>query len=523
MGARTAGGAGRRPGRSLRADPRRPPHPDRPARADRPDRRRLPSRRVQGTLRRDARLRLGGDRGPPGRRSSRTTACSSPSPRRRAPTSSSSPARGGSRSLFLQNITGFMVGKEYEAGGIARDGAKLVMAVACAEVPKFTVVVGGSFGAGNYAMCGRAYGPRQLWMWPNARISVMGGEQAATILTTIGDADADAIRAKYEEEGSPYYSTARLWDDGIIDPLDTRQVLALGLSAALEAPIAGDALRDLPDVSAQIRKLLVANRGEIALRVFRTCRDLGIAHRRSRRARRSRLAARARAPARSSRSRATSTPPSTCGRRARRGADAVHPGYGFLAESAELAEAVEAAGLTWIGPPPAALRQGGDKLEAKRDRPRGRRAGGRDRRGRRRSASRCSSRPRQEAAAAGCASSATSRELEPALEAARREAARGVRRRHGLLRALGRGRPPRRGAAPRRRPRNRASARRARVLGPAPPPEGARGVAVAGDRRASSQRASRGRRDASPARSATAAPAPPSSWSGRTGASSSSS
>ena len=139
--------------------------------------------------------------------------------------------------LFLQNITGFMVGKDYEAGGIARDGAKLVMAVACAEVPKFTVIVGGSFGAGNYAMCGRAYGPRQLWMWPNARISVMGGEQAATTLTTIGDADADAIRAKYEEEGSPYYSTARLWDDGIVDPLDTRQVLSLGLSAALEAPI----------------------------------------------------------------------------------------------------------------------------------------------------------------------------------------------------------------------------------------------------------------------------------------------
>ena len=140
--------------------------------------------------------------------------------------------------LFLQNITGFMVGQEYEAGGIARDGAKLVMAVACAEVPKFTVVVGGSFGAGNYAMCGRAYGPRQLWMWPNARISVMGGEQAATVLTTIGDADADEIRAKYETEGSAYYSTARLWDDGILDPLDTRRVLALGISAALEAPIA---------------------------------------------------------------------------------------------------------------------------------------------------------------------------------------------------------------------------------------------------------------------------------------------
>ena len=139
--------------------------------------------------------------------------------------------------VFLQNITGFMVGKEYEEGGIARDGAKMVMAVANAQVPKFTVVIGGSFGAGNYAMCGRAYEPRQLWMWPNARISVMGGEQAATVLTMVGDADADEIREKYEREGNAYYSTARLWDDGIIDPLDTRRVLALGLSAALNAPI----------------------------------------------------------------------------------------------------------------------------------------------------------------------------------------------------------------------------------------------------------------------------------------------
>ena len=139
--------------------------------------------------------------------------------------------------VFLQNITGFMVGQEYEARGIARDGAKLVMAVACADVPKFTVVTGGSFGAGNYGMCGRAYSPRQLWMWPNARISVMGGEQAATVLSMVGDVDEEAIRQKYEDEGNPYYSTARLWDDGIIDPLDTRRVLALGLSAALNAPI----------------------------------------------------------------------------------------------------------------------------------------------------------------------------------------------------------------------------------------------------------------------------------------------
>jgi acetyl-CoA carboxylase carboxyltransferase component len=139
--------------------------------------------------------------------------------------------------VFLQNITGFMVGKEYEAGGIAKDGAKLVTAVACAEVPKFTVIVGGSFGAGNYGMCGRAYSPRQLWMWPNARISVMGGEQAAMVLSIVGDADPDEIRAKYEAEGNPYHSTARLWDDGVIDPVDTRRVLALGIAASLNAPI----------------------------------------------------------------------------------------------------------------------------------------------------------------------------------------------------------------------------------------------------------------------------------------------
>ncbi|MCA1841529.1 MAG: methylcrotonoyl-CoA carboxylase, partial [Actinobacteria bacterium] len=147
--------------------------------------------------------------------------------------------------VFLQNITGFMVGKEYEAGGIAKDGAKLVTAVACATVPKFTVIIGGSFGAGNYGMCGRAYSPRFLWMWPNARISVMGGEQAASVLATVKggfsnedeeQAFKDPIRQKYEAEGNPYHSTARLWDDGIIDPLDTRQALALGISASYNAP-----------------------------------------------------------------------------------------------------------------------------------------------------------------------------------------------------------------------------------------------------------------------------------------------
>jgi acetyl-CoA carboxylase carboxyltransferase component len=148
--------------------------------------------------------------------------------------------------VFLQNITGFMVGREYEAGGIAKDGAKLVTAVATTSVPKFTVIIGGSFGAGNYGMAGRAYSPRQLWMWPNARISVMGGSQAARVLSTVsGEVETDAQReafeapilAEYERQGSAYYSTARLWDDGVIDPRDTRRVLAMGISAALNAGI----------------------------------------------------------------------------------------------------------------------------------------------------------------------------------------------------------------------------------------------------------------------------------------------
>ena len=141
--------------------------------------------------------------------------------------------------LFLQNISGFMVGPEYEAGGIARDGAKMVAAVATARVPKLTVIVGGSFGAGNYGMCGRAYSPRFLWMWPNARISVMGGEQAATVMTEVGQPELGAeLREQYERQGSPYYSTARLWDDGVIDPLDTRTVLGLALGACANAPLA---------------------------------------------------------------------------------------------------------------------------------------------------------------------------------------------------------------------------------------------------------------------------------------------
>ena len=155
--------------------------------------------------------------------------------------------------LFLQNITGFMVGKKYEASGIAKDGAKLVTAVSCAKVPKLTLIIGGSFGAGNYGMCGRAYGPRFLWMWPNARISVMGGAQAASVLATVRRDGIESrggtwsqeeeaafkrpILEQYDRQGHPYYATARLWDDGVIAPEDTRRVLALALSAALNAPV----------------------------------------------------------------------------------------------------------------------------------------------------------------------------------------------------------------------------------------------------------------------------------------------
>jgi acetyl-CoA carboxylase carboxyltransferase component len=155
--------------------------------------------------------------------------------------------------VFLQNITGFIVGKQYEHGGIAKDGAKLVHAVANADVPKFTMIIGGSYGAGNYAMCGRAYAPRLLWIWANGRISVMGGEQAASVLLTVKEkrlkeegkklsekekeALVKPVLEKYEHEGSPYFSTSRLWDDGILDPLETREVLALAISMSLNAPI----------------------------------------------------------------------------------------------------------------------------------------------------------------------------------------------------------------------------------------------------------------------------------------------
>jgi 3-methylcrotonyl-CoA carboxylase beta subunit len=146
--------------------------------------------------------------------------------------------RRGIALVFVQNITGFMVGRDYEAGGIAKDGAKLVTAVACARVPKLTIIIGGSFGAGNYGMCGRAYSPRFLFMWPNAQISVMGGEQAASVMTAVGQSEAGAaLREQYQHQGRAIYSTARLWDDGVIDPRRTRDVLAQALDACAQAPL----------------------------------------------------------------------------------------------------------------------------------------------------------------------------------------------------------------------------------------------------------------------------------------------
>ena len=253
LGGRRARRAEVRSARPLRHHPDRPAQELRHPRGHRAAGGWQPLPRVQGALRHDAgdglraHLRLSGRH----HRQQRHSVLARARSRRR--TSSNCAASARRRCIFLQNITGFMVGKQYEAGGIAKDGAKMVMAVANANVPKFTVIVGGSFGAGNYGMCGRAYAPRQLWMWPNARISVMGGEQAASTLLTVRMDGLAArgkkmsareqeefkapILAKYEEEGNPYYSTARLWDDGILDPLDTRMALGLGIAAALNTHI----------------------------------------------------------------------------------------------------------------------------------------------------------------------------------------------------------------------------------------------------------------------------------------------
>ena len=284
--------------------------------------------------------------------------------------------------LFLQNISGFMVGGRYEAEGIAKHGAKLVTAVATASVPKITVLIGGSFGAGNYGMCGRAYSPRFLFTWPNSRISVMGGEQAASVLATVhrdvdawtteeADAFKAPIRQRYENEGNPYFATARMWDDGIIDPAQTRGRAGSRLLRHAERAHTGTrSVRPVPDVITMIQSLLIANRGEIALRIIRTARSLGIrtiavhsdvdaampfvreadeavcigtASAADSYLRQDRLLAAARET----------------------GAEAIHPGYGFLSENAEFAEAVVAAGLIWVGAPPASIRAMGLKDAAK--------------------------------------------------------------------------------------------------------------------------------------------------------------
>ena len=291
--------------------------------------------------------------------------------------------------VFLQNITGFMVGREYENRGLARDGAKMVMAVANARVPKLTVVVGGSFGAGNYGMAGRAFSPRQLWMWPNARISVMGGRQAASVLLQVRQ-DALAREGRSTDRGGA----------GGVHGADARDVRAPGHALLLDgAPVGrrdhrpgrhpagaragargrraqradpGDVLRRLPDVAGGevFSSVLVANRGEIALRVMRTCARLGIRTiavcsdadaRRRTRSPRTRWCGSGPGPAAESYLRVDRLLDAA---RAT-GAEAIHPGYGFLAESASFAEAVVGAGLAWIGPPPAAMRALGDKARAK--------------------------------------------------------------------------------------------------------------------------------------------------------------
>ncbi len=324
-----------------------------------------------------------------------TASCSAPRPLKGAHFIELANQRGVPL-LFLQNISGFMVGRDAENGGIAKDGAKLVTAVASSVVPKLTVVIGGSYGAGNYGMCGRAYDPRFLWTWPNARISVMGGEQAASVLATVrrdgleargeewSEADEEAfkapVRAQYEEQGSPWYATARLWDDGVIDPVDTRRVVGMGLAAGRPHPRPDHhrALRRLPDVSAMteqstadaepartpIGTLLVANRGEIAVRVLRTASRLGL-----------RTVAictdlDATAPHVRAADEVVTVPSyldveSVVDAARRSGADAIHPGYGFLSERAAFAAAVEAAGLVLVGPSSQVMEQMGRKDAAR--------------------------------------------------------------------------------------------------------------------------------------------------------------
>ena len=408
--------------------------------------------------------------------------------------------------VFLQNITGFMVGREYENGGIAKDGAKLVTAVACSVVPKFTVVIGGSFGAGNYGMCGRAYDPRFLWMWPNARISVMGGEQAASVLATVprlrhaASLDAEdeeafkaPIREQYEAQGSPYYSTARLWDDGIIDPADTRRVLGMGLAAAANAPDPGAVLRRLPDVRAMTYlnppalpgTLLIANRGEIALRVMRTARRMGI--------RTVAIYTDARPPTPRTFCAADAGPTacratSTSRRVVRRPPGPVRtpsiPATASCPSAPAFARAVEAAGIKLVGPS-----ADGDGAMGRKDAareiavaagvpvvPRGEGAGF----------------PMLVKAAAGGGGKGmrivrAAADYDEAVAAARREARSRVRRRHPPDREVRRARTAHRGTDHRRCARQRPAPVRAGLLDPTPPPEGPRGGPRADDHAAGSR------------------------------------
>ena len=303
--------------------------------------------------------------------------------------------------VFLQNITGFMVGRKYENEGIARHGAKMVTAVATAAVPKFTVLIGGSFGAGNYGMCGRAYSPRMLFMWPNARISVMGGEQAASVLATVKrdgiearggswpaaeeDAFKAPIREQYEREGHPYYATARLWDDGIIAPADTRRVLGLALSAALNAPIEDTRFgvfrmwrRSRPRAAPEQSRL-----DELHVRYFADCQPRrnrlprgrhrpppGHPHRRGvfrcRRQRAPRRRLRRGRAHRRPEPRASYLRADAILQAARdTGAQAIHPGYGFLSENEAFAQAATDAGIAFVGPPASAIAAMGSKSAAK--------------------------------------------------------------------------------------------------------------------------------------------------------------
>ena len=436
-----------------------------------------------------------------------------------------------------------MVGAEYEQGGIIKHGAMMINAVSNSTVPHLAVIMGASYGAGNYGMNGRAFDPRFLFTWPSAKSAVMGPAQLAGVLSIVARAAAEAkgqeydeagdagmremVEAMVEEQSLPHFLSGMLYDDGVIDPRDTRTVLGICLSVVENKPIAGTDRFGV--FRPMIRRLLVANRAEIASRVFRTCRALGIET----------VAVHSDADAglpyvaeADVAVRLPGTAPADTYLRAdllieaakRVGADAVHPGYGFLSENADFARAVSAVGLTWVGPHPDAIERMGSKVLAKQivedagvpvlatHRPRaghrGRPAAAREgERRRRRSRHAGGAEPRRARGRGG---------------AGPRRGRVGVRRRHRVRRAVRRARPPRRGAGA-RHARRHPCARRARLLAAAPPPEGGGGVAGAralgGHPAGPARRRPRGGRR----RSTTSAPAPSSSSTTRTATSSPSS